>query len=208
MFGKKLGTAFLVITLFAAIAVTTASADETQQGNDKAFRTEMVSVELFYGGLGNEFTLFVGFTAEDACNEVEESMARARVRERSDGTLTVKTRRIRGIDLFMYEFDGDAFDFIDQTCEAMFDDDPTTQPLQPVAVGKGWVKVKLSGLDSLDDIGGFRVRNTAKGKVTAEDGRSWKVRGHASFQLHEEGFPDGDPADFQSLRVKEIRSAR
>ncbi len=208
MFGKKIGSAFVVMALFLATAVSAASADRTQQGNDKAFRSEMLPVDLFYGGLGNEFTLFVSFTAEDACNEVPAQMARARVRERSDGTLTVKTRRNRGIDLYLYEFDGDAFDFIDATCEAMFDDDPTTQPLQPIAVGKGWVKVKLSGLDSLDDTGGFHIRNTAKGKVTAEDGRTWKVRGNASFDLHEEGFPLGDPADFQGLRVKEIRSAR
>lgn len=46
--------------------------------------------------------------------------------------------------------------------------------------------------------------NVAKGKVTAADGTRWRVRGHADFDLHEDGYPLGDPADFQGLTVEEF----
>jgi len=164
-----------------------------------------VPVDLFYGDPVNGPILFAGFTAEDACNEVPPRMARAKVFERSNGTLTVRARRIRGVDLFLYEFEGDPFELINATCEAMFDGDPTTQPIQPFAVGNGRVNITLHGLESLDDIGGYHVANTTWGTVTADDGTHWRVRGNASFNLDDEGFPIGDPADFQGLRVREIR---
>ncbi len=205
---KKISSALAVLALCLTAMAPAASAQEPEQDMPDGLNVEMVSVDLFYGGFSSDYTLFVGFTPEDACNEVPPLMAPARVLERGDGTITLKTRRIRRVDMFLYEYGGDAFDFIDETCEAMFDDDPATQPLQPIAVGRGRVRITLAGLDSLGDIGGFHVRNTAWGRLRGEDGSRWRVQGHANFDLHEEGFLIGDPAELQGLRVKQTRHAR
>ncbi len=202
---KKLTSTFAVLALLLTAIAPAASAQESQQDQPNEPHTEMVSVDLFYGGFTSDYTLFVGFTLEDACNDVPPLMAPAKVLERGDGTITLKARRIRNIDMFLYEWGGDAFDLIDTTCAAMFDDDPTTQPLQPIATGKGRVQITLAGLDSLDDTGGFHIRNSAWGRLRGEDGSRWRVHGRANFDLHEEGYPIGDPAEFQGLRVKQTR---
>jgi len=208
MIRKKIGSALVVTALVLATAVPAASAHRSQEDRDTGPRVEMLSVDLFYSTSYSGILLFAGFTAEDACNEVAPRMARAKVTERPDGTLKIKTGKIRGVDLYLYHFGGDPFQLIDETCAAMFDDDPTTQPLQPFAAGKGRVKIAHTGLDSVDDIGGFHIRNSARGTVTSEDGSRWKVRGRASFDLTEEGFPIGDPAEFQSLRIRKLRHGR
>ncbi len=206
MIGKKIGSAFVVMGLVLGTAVPAASAHRSQEERDKAPRVEMLPVDLFYGDFDSNIHLFAGFTAEDACNGVTPRMAKAKVFERSDGTLTLKTGKIRRVDLYLYWFDGGGGpELIEATCAAMFDDDPTTQPLQPFAVGKGRVKMIISGLESLDDAGGFHVANTTRGKVTAEDGSQWKVRGRASLDIGEDGIPVGDPAEFQGLRIRKIR---
>ncbi len=46
-------------------------------------------------------------------------MAKAKVFERSDGTLTLKTGKIRRVDLYLYWFDGGGGpELIDATCAA------------------------------------------------------------------------------------------
>ncbi len=205
MIRKKIGSAFVVTALLMAAVSPAASADESQAGREGGHRVEMVPVALFYGGFTSDFTLFVGFTLEDACNDVAPLLAPAKVLERNDGTITLKARRIRNVDMFLYEYGGDAFDLIDAACEAIFDDDPTTQPLQPIANGHGRVQITLAGLEGLDDTGGFHIRNSAWGRLRGEDGSRWKVQGRANFDLAEEGFPIGDPAEFQGLRVRQTR---
>jgi len=206
MIGKKIGSALVVTALVLATAVPAASAHRSQDDKDKAPRVEMLSVDLFYGDFDSNIHLFAGLTAEDFCNGVTPQMAKARVSERGDGTLTLKTSKIRRVDLYLYWFDGGGGpELIDATCAAMFDDDPTTQPLQPFASGKGRVRITHSGLDSVDDTGGFHIRNSARGTVTSADGSRWKVRGRANFDLADEGFPIGDPADFQGLRIRKLR---
>jgi hypothetical protein len=48
------------------------------------------------------------------------------------------------------------------------------------------------------------VFNSVNGKATAEDGTEYKVRGSADLVV-KDGAPVGDPTEFVSLQVTEIR---
>ena len=158
----------------------------------------------FFYGFDGGYVLFTGATPEDLCYDTPPPLAPAKVFERRDGTFTVKARGIKGIDLFLYEFDGPAPALIGATCEALFDGDPATTPLQPMAVGTGTERLTIRGTEGPDDIGGFHVANSARGTVKSTDGTRWKVRGHASFDVGEDGVPIGEPSHFQGLRVRQI----
>lgn len=201
MFGTKITTAFAVAALSAVSALPGAAA----HSRHKDFRIEMVPVHKFYGDFENGYALFAGLSPEDYCNDVAPPMAEAKVFERGDGTLKVKVHHANDVDLFLYEFDGPPPALIGATCDAMFDDDPATEPLQPLAIGSGRVRIIDSGLETLDAPGGYHASNSTKGKVTAADGRRWKVRGLANLDLEDDGFPIGDPVDFQSLKLRELR---
>lgn len=199
----KIATAFAVAALASAAAVPAASAGGSPPGNQNGFFADEATVDLFYG-FDSGYALFVGFTAEDACFGTPPPTVPARVFARADGTFTVMSHGRPEVDMYLYEFNDPPI-LIDETCAALFDDDPSTQPLQPIATGTGQVKFAITGIEGPDDMGGFHIVNSANGTVTAEDGTQWKVRGHADFDLGEDGVPIGSPADFQGLRVNQIK---
>ncbi len=74
---KRISSVLAVLALFLTAIASAASAEQSQPGNENGPNVEMVSVDLFYGGFSSDYTLFVGFTLEDACNEVPPLMALA-----------------------------------------------------------------------------------------------------------------------------------
>lgn len=204
MIRHKIATAFAVVTLVLVAAVPTASAAGSQ-GKHKGFDDAMVPVDLFYG-FDTGFALFAGVTPEQICNGDEPPMVPARIFERKDGTFTIRSHGRPDVDLFLYEFD-DPPKLIEETCAAL-DNVPSTQPLQPIAVGTGKLKFAITGTEGPDDMGGFHIANSVNGIVSAQDGTHWKVRGYADFDLAETGMPIGSPADFQGLRVRQIKRGK
>ena len=82
-----------------------------------------------------------------------------------------ETLRIRDIDVMVFEWEGDVFDLIDASCEAL----PEVF-LEPVAVGVGQHSFKVSG-----DENGVHIRNSLTAKVVTADGQRAHVNTFASF---------------------------
>lgn len=87
--------------------------------------------------------------------------------------------------------------------EALFDGDPSTEPVPPFAHGMARFKERI-GIPAGGGPGGVQVFNGVNGKATETDGTTWKVRTWADLEIGDDGMPIGDPADFQGLSIHQI----
>lgn len=136
---------------------------------------------------------------EDICNGVAEPVVRARVFERNDGSVDTKVNA-QELPFVLYHSELGAPDFIDETCNALFDGNPDTVPTQPFANGTGRYEARISASpDGVEEI-----VNGVNGFATGTDGTTWKVRSWADFVI-DNGVLIGNPAEFQGLSIQQIR---
>lgn len=149
---------------------------------------------LFYGDFDRDILLFAGATAEDFCTG-DEPTHDARVFDRSDGSVDIKVDTSEQ-PIYLYASPLGAPELIGATCDAMFDGDPNTIPLEPFAEGPGVVRMRIQ----IAPDGTVHVVNSTVGTASSADGTTWKVRGWADLTIVD-GIPVGDPAEFQGLRA-------
>lgn len=152
----------------------------------------------FYGGFGIGVLLFTGDGAEAICNGEPEPVVSARVFDRKDGSVDLKVSG-QNVPFVLYYSDLDAVAFIDQTCQALFDGNPETTPVQPFAAGTAKFKERIGASpDGVEEI-----FNGVNGLATSADGARWKVRSWADFTV-DNGVLIGDPAEFQGLSIRQV----
>lgn len=178
--------------LLLAASVTTAEA--TRRG----YVEQDHPAGRFYGGFGSGVLLFTGDGAEDICNGRPEPVVSARVFERRDGSMILRVNGQK-VPFVLYYSELNALEFIDQTCEALFDDDPDTMPVQPFASGTARYRERT---DTSPD-GVEEIFNGVRGFATSADGTRWKVRSWADFVV-DNGVLMGDPAEFQGLSIRRV----
>lgn len=197
---RKLFACLTALGLLAALALP-AGADANGY-----FETEM-PVGYFYGefGSGLNLLLFVGGTAAEFCLDspndpflAEPGSGIFRIFERQSGAVDIMANQ-QSQPIYLYEFDGEVPDLLFATCDALFDGDPSTNPVEPFASGYGNLKVRLG----IHPDGTVDVFNSVNGKVSASDGTQWKVHASADLTVVDD-VPVGDPADFVSIRVHQI----
>lgn len=166
-------------------------------GDDDAVQEDVFEEAFFYGDAEEEVQLFAGATAEDFCNDIQPT-ATSRVSTRDDGSVEIVVEEVTW-QIYLYDSPLGGPELIDATCEALFDDDPDTVPLQPYATGQGLVRAR----NVVAPDGSVHVVNSTQGSASAPDGTTWRVSGSADLQIVD-GIPQGDPAEFQGLRVERI----
>lgn len=180
----------IAVTIMMLSALVIAAQAQGSGGFDEETHQE----GLFYGDFDQEILLFAGATTEDFCNE-DEPIHDARVFHRADGSVDIKVDASEQ-PIYLYSSPLGAPELIDATCEAMFDGDPDTVPLEPFALGDGLVRMRIE----IAPDGTAHVVNSTVGNASSADGTTWRVRGWADLMIVD-GMPVGDPADFQGLRV-------
>jgi hypothetical protein len=199
---RKLSTLLVVLGVLAGMALP-AGADPNGY-----FEAEM-GVGYFYGefGPGPNLLLFVGGTAAEFCLNnpedpfnAEPGIGTFRFYERHSGALDIKADH-ENQPAYLYEFDGEASDLLFATCAALFDGNPSTNPVEPFASGSVNLKVRLG----IQAVGTVDVFNSVNGTVSATDGTQWKVRAWADLVIVNDA-PVGNPADFVHLEVHQIGS--
>lgn len=153
-------------------------------------------VDLFYGDFEQDLLLFAGQPPQDFCRGATGTPTTFRAVERGDGS-TVLLGSDRDVPIYLYSASVGAPDFIGEVCTAMFDDDPATEPPDPVATGTGSVVQRIT----IEPDGTEHVKNDTVGTAWSGDGVRWIVRGWADLVI-EDGMPVGDPAQFQGLRAR------
>ena len=192
--GRFVRTTMGVIAATAGTAMMAMPAAAAPQG----YVEQDVPAGLFYGNFELDVLLFTGGGVEEICLDAPEPMVPARIFERNDGSVDVNVNA-EEVPFVLYSSELGAPEFIGQTCEALFDDDPSTVPPQPFASGTGKVKVRVSSSpDGVDEI-----VNGVNGFATGADGTTWKVRTWADFVV-DNGVLIGDPAEFQGLSIQQI----
>lgn len=159
-----------------------------------AYQTVPVEPDRFYGDFEADVLLFAGVPAEDLCTDEPLPVVPGRLFDRPDGISVVNVNA--SVPVFVYHSPLGAPEFVDETCAAMDDADPTTEPVSPFASGTGRLTERVEILPD----GRLNITNAVNGIASSPDGRSWKLRGWADFVLAD-GVPVGDPADFQGLTV-------
>ena len=134
---RRTVTAVLAACLLLAGSTTAASA--APRGYDE--QDHMAG--RFYGNFEMNVLLFTGDEVESICNGAPEPIVSARVFHRKDGSVELKVNA-REMPIFLYHSPLGAPEFIDQTCSALFDGDPTTVPVQPYASGTAKLKERIS----------------------------------------------------------------
>lgn len=194
--------------LLAAVAVFVSLAVPAGAEAEGFIEAEL-GVGFFYGTFGESpnTLLFAGGSAEEFCLDnpedpfnAEPGAAIHRIFDRESGASDIMTNS-KGQPIYLYHHAGGAPDLLFETCDALFDGNPSTNPLEPFAAGTGDLKVRLG----IQTDGTVDVFNSVNGKVSAPDGTRWKVRASADLQVVD-GVPVGDPADFVSLEVHQIGS--
>lgn len=162
---------------------------------DRAGYEEQPHVDgLFYGDFDQKILLFAGATTQEFCTGVQPTHD-ARVFHRSDGSVDIKVDASRQ-PIYLYASPLGAPELIDMTCEAMFDGDPGSVPLEPFAVGEGLVRMRIE----IAPDGTMHVVNSTVGTASTADDTTWKVRGWADLMVVD-GVPAGNPSEFQGLRA-------
>lgn len=189
-------TALVVLALAASPAAAGLPPDDVDpQGYD----VDTLSYLFFYDAPADGIVVTVGGPATAWCTG-EPSMVDGRTRTGVDGTFSGKVRS-PGQSIHVYAFDGIAPQLVDETCAALFDGDPATEPIAPIATGEGRLKVT----ETVDPDGVVWLFNGVNGFASSPDGTQWKVRTWADFGITADGELIGDPAEFQGAMVTEIR---
>lgn len=182
--------AVLVTSVVVVLGVVTA-----QVAQGRGYEETTVTEGLFYGDFDEDLVLFVGETPVGICSGADEPTHDARVFRRNDGRVSIKVDGSKQ-SIHLYESELGAPEFIDATCAALSDDDDSTQPVEPFAEGEGTVRMRNEERPD----GTVHVVNSTVGSATDADGVTYRVRAWADLMIVE-GVPQGDPADFQGLRV-------
>lgn len=164
-----------------------------------------LGVGYFYGTFDQSpnIQLVVGGTAEEFCDDnpddpfnAEPGVAPLRIFLRSDGSTDLKVNdKNQPINLYETELaDGPAW--ISQVCAGEIE-------AELFATGFADLKVRIS-LVSEDLIDVF---NSVNGKATGINGAEYKVRAAADLTV-ENGVPVGDPSDFVSFEMNEIKRGK
>jgi hypothetical protein len=154
------------------------------------------NIQLLVGGRAEEFCLS---NPDDPFNG-EPGSAPLRVFERDDGSVDLKVND-KAQEIHLYELsDLVGPEWIVEVCADLFDEDPATTVPEPFASGTADLKVRISVVS--DDL--IDVFNSANGTATAADGTEYKVRASADLVV-ENGMPVGNPDDFVSFEMIEIR---
>lgn len=201
--------ALVAIAIVAALAASpgAAASGSAGSGDPQGYVEDVLYYGLFYENVEAGIVVTAGTSLEGFCPGGTPGTAPLRVFERQDGTDTLKVRGEQDVPLYVYEFAGSAPALVGMACEAVLDDDPTTNPPEPWAAGQGLLTFTITGIEGPDDMGGFSVANAINGRVVAGDGSEWKVLGSTSFDMDESGAPIGDPAEFQSVSIQRIGPA-
>lgn len=202
---RRIGT--IGVAAAAAALVGGVAAPTVVEAEPQGYFEQEFAVGFFYGTFGEDpnIVLLVGGTAVEFCLDDpdpfvgEPGVAPSRVFVRDDGRVDIK---VNDTDqpIYLYESSGEAPDVIAETCEALFDDDPATTPLEPFASGAADLKVRIGVIS--DDL--VDVFNSVNGTATGTDGTEYKVRASADL-IVENGVPQGDPAEFVSFALTEIK---
>ncbi len=193
----------------AAFAACAMLAPATAHAEPQGFLPVETGVGYFYGTFDQSpnIQLLVGGTAEDFCLanpddpfNAEPGFAPLRVFLRNDGSVDLKVDD-KGQPIHLYEqTDLVGPEWIESVCADLFDGDPGTAVPEPFASGTADLKVRVSVVS--DDL--VDVFNSVNGTATSTDGTEYKVLAAADLVV-ENGVPVGDPADFVSLKLTEIR---
>jgi hypothetical protein len=189
-----IGGALATAALFGSV-LGPATAHAEPQG----YIQDVLPVAYVYGTFGEDpnLTLLVGGTVEEFCPE-DPGSAPMRVFLRNDGTVDLKVNDKDQPTYLYKQTVGDAFDWIDSVCSELSDED--TDVVEPYASGTADLKVRISIIsDELID-----VFNSVNGELVASDGAEYRVRASADLIVGPFG-PVGDPADFVSFELTEIR---
>lgn len=183
-------TTFLAACLLLAGLATGASAAPPEVVEHDAGR--------FYGNLEQGILLFTGDEVTNICSGVAEPVVPARVFQRRDGSTDLRARA-DGMAIFLYHSPLGAPEFIDATCQAMFDGDPSTNPVDPFASGTARFREDIT----VHPNGYEEHVNGVNGSATSPDGTRWRVRTWADFAI-DDGMLVGDPAEFQGLSLHQL----
>ena len=189
-----IGGALATAALFGSV-LGPATAHAEPQG----YIQDVFPVGYVYGTFGEDpnLTLLVGGTVEEYCPE-DPGSAPMRVFLRNDGTVDLKVND-KDQPTYLYEQTvGDSFDWIDSVCSELSEED--TDVVEPYAIGTADLKVRISIIS--DDL--VDVFNSVNGELIASDGAEYRVRASADVIVGPFG-PVGDPADFVSFELTEIR---
>ena len=104
-----------------------------------------------------------------------------------------------GMQIFLYHSPLGAPEFIDATCQAMFDGDPSTYPVAPFVSGTAHFREHIT----VHPDGYEEHVNGVTGSATSPDGTRWRVRTWAAFAI-DDGMLVGDPAEFQGLSLHQL----
>lgn len=200
-------------TRITSVALATAAAvggsvagPTTAHAEPQGYIQGELGVGYFYGTFneGPNMTLLAGGTAEEFCLDnpgdpfaAEPGVAPLRIFLRNDGTVDLK---VNDKDQPIYLYDqtqGDGPDWISGLCADYFAGNPVPEPF---ASGTADLKVRISVItDDLVD-----VFNSVNGELVATDGSEYRVRASADLVV-ENGVPVGDPSNFVSFELTEIR---
>lgn len=185
---RNLTKIFLLATVAALVGLSSPAG-----ANPQGYIEGQEEVGFFYGTFNEtpNIALLAGGTAEEFCGEL--GTAPSRVFIRSDGSVDIKVNaKDQPIHLYEINFSG-VPEWLDVVCGGGLDP-------KPFASGTADLKVRISVLsESTVD-----VFNSVNGKATGTDGTEYKVRGSADLTVVN-GMPVGDPADFVSFDLKEIK---
>lgn len=185
-------TAVLAVCLL--LAWTTAAALAAPPG----YHEQNHDAGRFYANFEQDVLLYTGDGVESICTGAPEPTVPARVFHRKDGTVQLKVNA-REMSIVLYRSPLGAPEFIEETCTALFDNDPATVPVQPFATGTANFKERITiSPDGVED-----HVNGVNGFATGTDGTKWKIRTWADFVI-DNGVLIGDPAEFQGLAIRQI----
>jgi hypothetical protein len=159
------GGVLLFLSAFAG-PVTARPPDES--GNVERFAVE---AGLVYDN--GEYAVVTGPPFSEGCFGEGFPTTTAQSVSRGNDSFS-ETWRIKNINVMVFEWEGNVFDLIGQSCEAIVNGDPL--PAEPIAMGEGRHSFKVSG-----DQNGVHIQNTLTANVTTTDGQRAHVNAFASF---------------------------
>lgn len=139
----------------------------------------------------------VGIPIEGWCTG-QLATAPERLFVRNNGTIGVKVDA-KAQPIWLYDVSAGLPVLVEQTCNALFDDDPTTTAPEPMATGTANLKVRVSILPT----GDVEVTNGING-IASSQHTTWKVPTWTDFTVVD-GVPQGDPAEFRGVDIQQVR---
>ncbi len=165
---KSLALFGAMLLFLSAFAGPASAGPPGESGNVERFEIEGVGLVYDNG----EYAVVTGPPFSEGCLGQGFPTTTTQVVNRGNGSFS-ETWRIKKIDVMVFEWEGDVFDLIGLSCEALANGEPL--PVEPIAVGEGRHSFKVSG-----DQNGVHVRNTLTARVMTADG--WAhVNTFASF---------------------------